>query len=133
MLQRKTYLARGPGPARTTRLAPVSKKHRAGQQVQREAYAAADDAGAEWCAVCGRAGAVEHSHLFSQHLHEAHRNNPLNWLQSCRACHDLFEHHKPKFAKVWPAAWAEIIRRMQLVDLQAYDFYAATLPELYPD
>jgi hypothetical protein len=102
---------------------------------QKEAYATAEDAAAEWCAVCGKPGPVEHSHLYPQGMYKRHRNNPLNWLQVGKwcGCHTLFEHNKPLFAKKFKKAWALIIDRMRAIDLKAYDFYAATIPELYPD
>jgi cytochrome c553 len=133
MLQRRTSLARTSTLARGGPLRKKSKGKAAADRVQHAAYAAADDAEQEWCSVCGKAGPVEHSHLYSQHLHEQHKNNPLNWLQSCRRCHEEYENKRPLFAKKWPKAWALIIERMRAIDLKAYDFYAATIPELYPD
>jgi hypothetical protein len=133
MLRRYTELARGTGLRPGGPLKKKSAKKAAADKEQRAAYAAAEDAEQCWCSVCGKAGPVEHSHLYSQHLYEEHKNNPLNWLQSCRKCHDEYEFKRPLFAKKWPQAWAEIIRRMQLIDPKAYDFYAAKTPELYPD
>ncbi len=129
---RRTPPARTAGPKRKKGLAPCSRERRAQQQVQRVAYAGAEDAGQCWCSACGCPNDLQHAHLYTQKLYPQHRANKLNWLVLCGDCHRCQENNKPLFAKKYPEAWAEIIRRMQLVDLKAYEFYAATTPELYP-
>lgn len=135
MLQRKTELARTSTLARGGPLKRKSKSKAAADRAQHAAYAAADDAGQEWCSVCGRAGPVEHSHHYPQGNYPEHANNPLNWLQLGKwcDCHRIYEHNKALFAKKWPDVWALIIGRMRAIDPKAYDFYAATNPLLYPD
>lgn len=135
-LKRNTPMSRGTaGLARGGRLNPVSNKMKAQHATQREAYAAAEDAGAEWCAVCGKPGPVEHSHLYPQGMHKKHRNDERNWLQVGKwcGCHTLFENNKALFAAKFKKAWAEIIRRMRAIDLKEYDKLAAFNPLLYPD
>lgn len=134
-LARYTELKPGGPLKRSGRLNPVSDKQKQQWATQKEAYANAADAGAEWCFCCGKPGPVEHSHIYPQGMYSQHRNDERNWLQLgkwCK-CHPTFENNKPLFAKKYPHVWAVIIDRMQAIDPKAYDFYAATTPELYPD
>jgi hypothetical protein len=123
-MKRRARLTRTTGLApRSRSLCPTSSARRAGRAAQAKAYEAAADAEQAWCSACGKAGPVEHSHILSQGQYERHRNNPLNWLQLCRTCHNLFEHKKAAFAHAYPAAWAESLRRMELVDAAAFRFF----------
>jgi hypothetical protein len=76
------------------------------------------------------AGPVEHSHLFPQGHYPEHRSNPLNWLQLGKhcACHRTWENNKAAFATAYPAAWAESLRRMELVDAAAFRFFQLKNP-----
>jgi len=115
MLRRYTSLAR------TGRLLPVSKNQANQKREQAKAYAGAPTS--DCCEVCERYGPVEHSHLFTQKQHPAHRANPLNWLLKCRACHTLWEDNKRTFAARYPKAWTQILNQMQQVNPQAYAFF----------
>lgn len=79
MLQRKTPLARGPGPTCKTGLCRESRTRRREKATQAAAYASAADAGQEWCSACGAAGHTDHAHLFTQGRWKAHRNTAQNW------------------------------------------------------
>jgi hypothetical protein len=115
-----TFKPRTTTLASSGRLPAISPKQRAADAEKKRAYAAAPDAGQEWCTACGTAGPVEHSHILSQGNHARHRANPLNWLMLCRACHDLYEHKKAAFRRQYPAVWNETLRRMRLLDINAY-------------
>lgn len=123
MLQRKTPLARGPGPKRKKGLCAQSRAARRQATAQRRAYQAAGDAEQAFCSACGKAGPVEHSHLFSQKAYPEYRNTALNWMICCRACHELFEHKKADFACQYPRAWQQALEQMKQVDYKAYCFF----------
>ncbi len=128
MLRRYTPLARTTGPARKQPLAQQSKKGRAGKAAQRQAYAAADDAEQCWCSACGRAGATDHSHHFTQGRHKLLANDQRNWIRLCRADHELFEHNKRAFAARYPQVWQQILSQMQQVNPQAHAFFRMKNP-----
>jgi hypothetical protein len=125
MLKSKKQPATGPPrfsslPARKHRIAKASPGLCAKKREQRKAYAAAAETEDPWCVCCGRPGSTDHSHLYSQGRFPEHRNNPLNWLLKCRQHHELFENNKPGFAAQFPAVWAEILRRLPLIDAAAF-------------
>jgi hypothetical protein len=127
-----TFKPRTTGLANGGRLPTASAKGRAEKAEMHKAYAAAPDAGQQWCSACGKAGPVEHSHILSQGNHARHRANPLNWLQFGKwcGCHRLWEDNKAGFAARYPAVFAEKMRRMKLLDAQAYAFFMMKNPTL---
>lgn len=95
---------------------------------QRKVYAALDAGRDRECEVCHTPNNLDHSHCWPQGNYPEHRNNPLNILDLCRTHHDLFEHHKADFAREYPVVYAETLRRMELVDPQAFQFYLSKNP-----
>jgi len=115
---------------RASGLCKESRNRRRAKAAQSKAYAAADDAEQAYCSACGVAGHVEHSHILSQGRYPEHRNNPLNWLQFGKhcGCHTCWENSKRAFAERFPAAYAESLRRMGLIDPAALAFFLLKNP-----
>jgi hypothetical protein len=118
-------------PRRTHPLARRSPKLGAALGAQRRAYAVVDSESST-CFACGRWGALDHSHLFPQGQNPHLRAHPLNIVRECRACHELFEHRKADYARAYPLAFAEKLRRMQALDPQRYAFFCLKNPTLVP-
>lgn len=115
---------------RKNHLALACSTHRAGRVEQARAYGA--EPPAEWCAACGRSGLkLDHSHTLSQKQHPQHKNNPLNWLMLCRACHECWENNKAQFQQRYPVAFAEKARRMEWIDRQAAAFFKVKFQPLF--
>jgi len=129
---RRTPLKPGGSLTRTGPLSRRSPGLCATKRAQRKAYKEAAETEDPWCVCCGRPGSTDHSHLFPQGRFPQHRNNPLNWLKKCRACHRLFEDNKAAFAVRFPAVWVDILRRMQLIDAAAFAEFEMKYSTLIP-
>ncbi len=113
--------------ARSTK--PLPRRSRS---PQRAAYREVDEASGGYCLACGTSYGLEHSHILTQGRYQLHKANPLNIVMLCgRVCHPLWEHNKSGFAHRFPEAFAEKLRRMQLIDRQAYAFFMMKNPTLF--
>lgn len=119
---------------------------KAAKAAQRAVYAGiAQQVEVKRCLACRTTYGLQHSHILTQGNHQHQRANPLNIVYLCsdlsNGCHTLWEHHKAEFARRYPHAYAEKLRRMALIDPAATRFFlrknpapaAATNPLLYPD
>lgn len=119
--QRKAPMKRG------GRLQPVSKK----QATTRRQVSAACPLGSH-CEACGTSQQLTRSHVLTQKQHPGQAANPLNVMTLCwQPCHCLWENNKPAFARAYPEAFAEKMRRMKLLDAQAYAFFRVKNPSLF--
>lgn len=121
-IARNTPLARSAGLARTGPLKPVSEKAKASRAAISKACPLAPH-----CAACGTTQQLTRSHILTQKQHPHQAANPLNVLTLCgelaNGCHALWENHKTEFARRYPHAYAEKVRRMLLVDPAAGRFF----------
>lgn len=108
---------------RTTALRRTSKGARRQQATQRRACPLES-----YCYACGSSRELTRSHILTQKQHPKQAANPLNVLTLCWPCHSTWENNKARFARDYPEAWAETLRRMQLVDPQAHAFFRLKHP-----
>lgn len=132
-LTRNTPLVRGPCTLKRSPLAKVSKSQAAKKRQQFKAYDAMAESTPHYCFTCGGNGPLNHSHILTQGRHDHLKNHPLNILYECQfTCHTLYEHDKRKYALTYPDKWAEKLRRMQLLDSNAYAFFLMKNPWARP-
>lgn len=123
--------------ARTGKLKPVSEKQKASNAAQRVTYAGmAEQTDIRRCLACNTAYHLQHSHILTQGNHKHQRANPLNIVYLCgdlsNGCHRLWEDHKAAFALRYPAAYAEKVRRMWLIDPARTRFFLSKNPAPAP-
>jgi hypothetical protein len=87
---------------------------------------------ADYCVACGTSQQLTRSHILTVKMHPHQVANPLNVLTLCgfgaNNCHELWENHKAEFARRFPHAYAEKLRRMALVDPAYVNFFLRKNP-----
>ncbi|MBG8552333.1 hypothetical protein [Hymenobacter guriensis] len=108
----------------------TSPKGRRAKAEVRKAYQVVD-AGPRYCLACGTSHNLTHSHILTQKMYPSERANPDNIVTLCWPCHSIWENDKARFAKDFPAAFEEKLRRMELVNPYAYVAFHSKHPNLF--
>lgn len=120
-------------PLKRTALNPISKKQRAALNEKSKAYEEVSKrASGDFCETCGQTGVrLSRSHALSVGNFKLHESNPDNIVIECYgssfSCHDLWEHRKKAYRKLYPEAFQ---RKMEVIQRLEPEYYRILLSKL---
>lgn len=112
-------------------LAKVSQKQSKVNSQKQKAYKVVKATEDPWCLACGSPHDLQPSHVLTQSGHKHLRAHPRNVVFLCVKCHPIWEDNKPEFARLYPAAFAVKMERMQELAPNYYVAFRGRYPHLF--